>query len=184
MSGRGQGLVQHEPERHLAGERWRDDWAVTLVSAAARSCARVFGLVALQWWALLGGLRGHAWLHAESGGRGQVLALDEPERHLAGERWRDDWAVTVVSTAARSCARVIWFGCSAVVGVAGWLRGHAWPHAESAGREQEAVLDEPERYLAGERWRDDWAVILVSAAAPSSALVFCFVWLLCSGKRC
>ena len=30
-------------------------------------------------------------------GRGQVLVLDEPERHLAGERWRDDWIVTLVS---------------------------------------------------------------------------------------
>ena len=28
-------------------------------------------------------------------GRGQVLVLDEPERHLAGECRRDEWAVTV-----------------------------------------------------------------------------------------
>ena len=30
-------------------------------------------------------------------GRGQVLVLDEPERHLAGECRRDEWAVSVVS---------------------------------------------------------------------------------------
>ena len=33
VSGRGQGLVLDEPERHLAGECRRDDWAVSVVSA-------------------------------------------------------------------------------------------------------------------------------------------------------
>ena len=90
-------------------------------------------------------------------GRGQVLVLDEPERYIAGERWRDDWTVTVVSAAARSSTRVFWFGCSAVVGVAGLLRGHAWLHAELGGRGQGLVLDEAERYRAGERRRDERA---------------------------
>ena len=119
-------------------------------------CARVwFGCSAVV--GVAGLLRGHAWLHAESGGREQVLALDEPERHLAGERRRDDWAVNVVSAAAPSSALVFWFGCSAVVGVAGWLRGHAWLHAESGGRGQVLGLDELKRHLARERRRDDWA---------------------------
>ena len=70
------------------------------------------------------------------------------------------------------------------------LRGHALLHAESAGREQGFVLDEPERYLAGDRWRDDRALILVSAAAPFSARVIGLValqwWALlrgCEGMR-
>ena len=33
VSGRGQGLVLDEPERHLTGECRRDDWVVILVSA-------------------------------------------------------------------------------------------------------------------------------------------------------
>ena len=33
VSGRGQGLALDEPERHLAGECRRDEWAVNLVSA-------------------------------------------------------------------------------------------------------------------------------------------------------
>ena len=37
VSGRGQGLILDEPERHLAGECRRDDWAVTVVRAVCRS---------------------------------------------------------------------------------------------------------------------------------------------------
>ena len=135
-------------------------------------------------------LRGHAWLHAESSGLGQGLAVDESERYLAGKRWRDDWAVRVVSAAAPSSARVLWFGCFVVVGVVRWLRGHAWLHAESGGLGQGLAVDEPERYLATTRWRDDRAVRVVSAAAPSSAHVFGLValqwWALlggCEGMR-
>ena len=65
LGGRGQGFVQHEAERHLAGERRRDDWAVILVSAAAPVLRACFGLVALQWWGVAGWVQGHAWLHAE-----------------------------------------------------------------------------------------------------------------------
>ena len=87
-----------------------------------------FGLVALQSVAgVVERLRGHAWLHAESGGRGQVVVLDEPERYLAGERWRDDWAVRRVSAAARSSARVclVWLLCSggALLGGCEGMRG-------------------------------------------------------------
>eukprot|EP01043_Picozoa_sp_COSAG02_P110341 COSAG02_NODE_46456_length_348_cov_2.257028_1_plen_50_part_10 len=41
VSGRGQRVVLDEPERHLAGERWRDDWAVKLVSAFCPCLLRV-----------------------------------------------------------------------------------------------------------------------------------------------
>ena len=37
VSGRGQGLVLDEPERHLAGECRRDEWAVSVVSACCPS---------------------------------------------------------------------------------------------------------------------------------------------------
>ena len=41
-------------------------------------------------------------------GRGQGLALDEPERHLAGECRRDDWAVTVVSACCPFLSACLW----------------------------------------------------------------------------
>ena len=31
---------------------------------------------------------------------GQLVALDEPERYIAGEHWRDDWADKLVSAFA------------------------------------------------------------------------------------
>ena len=41
-------------------------------------------------------------------GRGQEVVLDEPERHLAGECRRDDWAVILVSIVCRSlCVFVV-----------------------------------------------------------------------------
>ena len=62
--------------------------------------------VPLQRWLYFGGYGGlrMAWVEAWMrgcmlivSGRGQVVVLDEPERHLAGECRRDDWAVNVVS---------------------------------------------------------------------------------------
>ena len=43
VSGCGQGVVLDEPERHLAGECRRDDWAVILVSACWPFSLRVCG---------------------------------------------------------------------------------------------------------------------------------------------
>ena len=48
--------------------------------------------------------------------------------------------------------------------VEAWMRGCM---LIVSGRGQEVGLDEPERYLAGECWRDDWAAILVSAVCRS-----------------
>eukprot|EP01043_Picozoa_sp_COSAG02_P092135 COSAG02_NODE_28776_length_581_cov_2.028986_1_plen_105_part_01 len=48
-----------------------------------------------------------AWLHADCvGARGQGLVLDEPERHLAGECQRDEWAVRFVSACCPFSLRV------------------------------------------------------------------------------
>ena len=93
-------VVLDEPERHLAGECRRDEWAVILVSACCPFSLRVCGFlhfcidVPLQRWVYFGGYGGlrmawvEAWLRGcmlTVSGRGQVLVLDEPERHLAGE---------------------------------------------------------------------------------------------------
>ena len=43
VSGRGQGIVLDEPERHLAGECRRDEWAVKIVSACWPFSLRVYG---------------------------------------------------------------------------------------------------------------------------------------------
>ena len=69
-------------------------------------------------------------------GRGQVLAVDEPERHLAGECWRDDWAVILVSAVCPFSGCVfVGVMVSAAVGVLGggaamasWVA--AWLHAD------------------------------------------------------
>ena len=51
--------------------------------------------------------------------------------------------------------------------------GNGWMHADFvSGRGQEVVLDEPEGHLAGECWRDGWAVRVVSAVCPLSLCVF------------
>ena len=42
-------------------------------------------------------------------GRGQVLVLDEPERHLAGECRRDEWAVILVSACCPFLCACLWF---------------------------------------------------------------------------
>ena len=97
-------------------------------------------------------------------GRGQVLGLDEPERHLAGECWRDDWAVTVVSAVCPFSVRACWLdllcsgGCTRGWGCDGhgWLRGCM---LIVSGRGQVLVLDEPERHIAirplqSQRWMD------------------------------
>ena len=67
VSGRGQVLVLDEPERHLAGECRRDDWAVTVVSAcwpfSLRVCAFLHFCidVPLQRWVYFGGYGGCGW---------------------------------------------------------------------------------------------------------------------------
>ena len=69
--------------------------------------------VPLQRWLFVRGVMGlrMAWVEAWMrgcmlivSGRGQVLVLDEPERHLAGECRRDEWAVSVVSAVYPSFA--------------------------------------------------------------------------------
>ena len=104
VSGRGQVLVLDEPERHLAGECRRDDWAVILVSACWPFSLRVCGfcISALMFLCSGGCISGGmglrmAWVEAWMrgcmlivSGRGQDLGLDEPERHLAGECRRDE----------------------------------------------------------------------------------------------
>ena len=66
--------------------------------------------------------------------------------------------------------------------VEAWMRGCM---LIVSGRGQGLVLDEPERHLAGECRRDEWAVKIVSACCPFSlrACVFCIsaLMLLCSG---
>ena len=42
-------------------------------------------------------------------GRGQVVVLDEPERHLAGECRRDEWAVRLVSACWPFLSACLWF---------------------------------------------------------------------------
>ena len=64
VSGRGQVLVLDEPERHLAGECRRDEWAVRFVSAcwplSVRVC--VFCIdVPLQRWVFFRGYGGRVW---------------------------------------------------------------------------------------------------------------------------
>ena len=79
-------------------------------------------------------------------GRGQVVVLDEPERHLAGECRRDEWAVRVVSACWPFSLRVCGFcisalmflcsgGCfSGVWGCDGMGRSvDAWLHADCVG---------------------------------------------------
>ena len=97
VSGRGQVLAVDEPERHLAGECRRDEWAVKLVSACWPFSLRVCGfcISALMFLCSGGCISGGmglrmAWVEAWMrgcmlivSGRGQVLVLDEPERHLA-----------------------------------------------------------------------------------------------------
>ena len=71
-------------------------------------------------------------------GRGQVVVLDEPERHLAGECWRDDWAVRVVSAVCPSLSAC--FSLDSLCG-GGWTRGvglrmawvAAWLRADCVG---------------------------------------------------
>ncbi len=41
-------------------------------------------------------------------GRGQVLVLDEPERHLAGECRRDDWVARIVSAVCPFLSACLW----------------------------------------------------------------------------
>ena len=79
VSGRGQVVVLDEPERHLAGECRRDEWAVRLVSAcwpfSLRVCAFLHFCidVPLQRWVYFGGYGAadgmgrsvDAWLHAD-----------------------------------------------------------------------------------------------------------------------
>ena len=79
VSGRGQGVVLDEPERHLAGECRRDDWAVRLVSACCPFSVRVCGfcISALMFLCSGGCISGgmgaadgmgrsvDAWLHAD-----------------------------------------------------------------------------------------------------------------------
>eukprot|EP01043_Picozoa_sp_COSAG02_P054693 COSAG02_NODE_6232_length_3710_cov_3.154528_2_plen_71_part_00 len=60
------------------------------------------------------------WLDTDSGGpaRGQVPGLDEPERYIAREHWRDDWAfrlVSAVDPVASLCVSI-----SRSVGCWGW----------------------------------------------------------------
>ena len=64
VSGGGQGLVLDEPERHLAGECRRDEWAVILVSACCPFSLRICGFcidVPLQRWVYFGGYGGCGW---------------------------------------------------------------------------------------------------------------------------
>ena len=67
VSGRGQEVVLDEPERHLAGECRRDDWAVTVVSACCPFSVRICGFlgfcidVPLQRWVYFGGYGGCGW---------------------------------------------------------------------------------------------------------------------------
>ena len=86
VSGRGQVLGLDEPERHLAGECRRDGWAVILVSACCPFSVRVCGFCISALMFLCSGgciVRGYGGCMLTVSGRGQVLALDEPERHLA-----------------------------------------------------------------------------------------------------
>eukprot|EP01043_Picozoa_sp_COSAG02_P004992 COSAG02_NODE_133_length_34692_cov_83.845229_5_plen_127_part_00 len=97
VSERGQEVVLDEPERHLAGERRRDE-ADNVVSACCPISLRVCGLMFLCSGGCFSGLglRWHGWLGVcmlTVSERGQLAALDEPERHLAGECRRDDWGV-------------------------------------------------------------------------------------------
>ncbi len=52
-------------------------------------------------------------------GRGQGLGLDGPERHLAGECWRDDGAVNIVSARCPLCL----CGCGLIFSAAACVRG-------------------------------------------------------------
>ena len=104
VSGRGQGLVVDEAERHIAGECRRDDWAVKVVSACCPFSLRVCGfcISALMFLCSGGCISGGmglrmAWVEAwmrgcmlTVSGRGQEAGGDEPEQHLAGECWRDE----------------------------------------------------------------------------------------------
>ena len=71
--------------------------------------------VPLQRWVYVRGVWGlrMAWVEAWMrgcmlivSGRGQVLVLDEPERHLAGECRRDEWAGEFVSACRPFSLRV------------------------------------------------------------------------------
>ena len=67
VSGRGQGIVLDEPERHLAGECRRDEWAVRVVSACCPFALRVCGFlhfcidIPLQRWVFVRGVWGCGW---------------------------------------------------------------------------------------------------------------------------
>ena len=91
-----------------------------------------------------------AWMRGcmlTASGRGQVLALDEPERHLAGECRRDEWAVMVVSACWPFSLRVCVFCISALMFLCSggcFCRGYgaadgmgrsvdAWLHADCVG---------------------------------------------------
>ena len=56
--------------------------------------------------------------------------------------------------------------------VEAWMRGCM---LTVSGRGQVVHHDEPERHIAGERWRDDRAVVSVSAVWPCSVCVVCAV---------
>ena len=74
-------------------------------------------------------------------GRGQVLVLDEPERHLAGECRRDEWAVILVSACCPFLSACLWFLHFCIdVPLQRWVYFGGYGAADGMGRSVDAWL--------------------------------------------
>ena len=108
-----------------------------MVSAAVG----VFGGLGLRWPWVDAWLRGCVADMLIVSGRGQEVVLDEPERHLAGECRRDDWAVSVVSACCPFSVRVCGFCISALMFLCKrWVYFGGYGAADGMGRSVAAWL--------------------------------------------